>query len=137
MSRTRPIPATFAGLFGLVAAFASVHGCDDPGTLQAIRIDSAVVRSSSVQPDPDRTWEYDLADVRPDSVLTVLWQAGLPLEVAWRPLDYRCEDPRGGRLTVQLTRPDARMAEHGFVAGTGRLVCSEELVRYVVSWVEG
>jgi hypothetical protein len=102
-----------------------------------MQIDSVVVRSSSVQPDPGRTWEYDLAEVRPDSVLAALWQAGLPLEVAWRPLDYRCEDPRGGRLTVQLTRPDTGMAERGFVAGTGRLVCSEELMRYVVSWVGG
>lgn len=126
-----------AVVLGLGTALVAVPGCDDPGTLRAIHVDSTVVRSSSVQPDPGRTWEYDPAGAPPDSVLATLWQLGFPLEVAWRPIAYRCDDPRGPRLTVQLARQDERMADHDFVQGTGRLACSEELMRYVVSWVEG
>ncbi len=136
MSRKRPVIGAVA-LVVLGAALAAVPGCDDPGTVQGIRIDSTVVRASTVQPDPARTWEADLPGARPDSVLAALWHAGLPLDVAWRPIDYRCEDPRGPRLTVQLSEPDARMADHGFVPGTGRLACSEELMRYLVLLVEG
>jgi hypothetical protein len=126
-----------AAALGLGTVLTAPTACDDPGTVEGIHVDSAVVRSSSVQPDPARTWEHDLAEVRPDSALASLWRAGLPVEVAWRPLDYRCEDPRGGRLTVQLTDADGRMADHGFRPGTGRLACSEELMRYLVVRVEG
>jgi hypothetical protein len=136
MHRHRAVGIALA-LTGLGAAIGSLPGCDDPGTLRAVRVDSAVVRSSSVQPDAARTWEAERSDVRPDSTLVALLEDGLPVEVAWRPLLYRCDDPRGPRLTVQLTRPDARMATRGFTPGTGRLGCSEELMRYVASWIEG
>lgn len=121
------------GLATLGAALAGVPGCDDSTSVEVIRIDSTLVASSTAAPDPSRTYEYDLAEVRPDSVLTALWIAGLPVEVAWLPVDYRCDDIRGARLTVQLSAPDARMAEHDFSPGAGRLPCAEELVRYVIS----
>lgn len=136
-TRVAPSLSALVGAVCLGFALSGVVACDDPGTLQMIRVDSTVVRAATVQPDPDRTWEADRADVRPDSMLAALEVDGLPLEVAWRPVDYRCDDPRGARLTVQLTRDDARMAAHGFTHGTGRLACAEELVRYTVSWVEG
>jgi len=136
MHRRRTVPMALA-LAGLGAALGGLPGCDDPGTFRAVRVDSTVVRSSTVQPDAERTWEADRGDVRPDSTLVALLEDGLPVDVAWRPLIYRCDDPRGPRLTVQLTRPDARMATHGFTPGTGRLGCSEELMRYLVSWIEG
>ena len=59
---------------------------------------------------------------------------GSPCEDGWRPLYYRCDDPRGPRLTVQLAAPRARL-RHGLPRlrrGTGRLACSAELMRYVV-----
>ncbi len=124
---------TFLGLMTLGAALAGVPGCDDPASVGDVRIDSTVVASSTVDPDPARTYEYDFSAVRPDSVLQALWRAGLPLEVAWLPVDYRCDDIRGARLTVELAAPDSRMADHDFSPGTGRLLCAEELVRYVVS----
>jgi len=123
----------FLGSMTLGAALAGIPGCDDPTSVEHVQIDSTVVASSTVTPDPARAYEYDFSAVRPDSVLSALWMAGLPVEVAWLPVDYRCDDPRGERLTVQLTEPDARMADHDFSPGTGRLMCAEELVRYVVS----
>lgn len=119
------------------AALAGSSACDDPSAVRDVSVDSAVVLSAGVVPDPARTYEYDRASVRPDSALAALWRAGLPVEVAWRPLHYRCLDPRGARLTVELTAPDPRMADYDFSLGTGRLPCSEDLVRYTVSWGEG
>jgi hypothetical protein len=122
------------GLATLGAALAGIPGCDDSTSVEFVHIDSTVVASSTATPDPARTYEYDLAEVRPDSVLSALWIAGLPVEVAWLPVDYRCDDIRGPRLTVQLTAPDTpRMAAHDFTPGTGRLMCAEKLVRYVIT----
>jgi hypothetical protein len=95
-------------------------------------LDSMVVLSVDVSPAPERTYEYDSPLVRPDSVLSALWRTGLVFEAAWLPLDYRCEDPRGPRLTVQLPRADTRMADQGFSLGTGRLACATELMQYVL-----
>jgi len=129
----RRIPL-FLGLATLGATLAGVPGCDDSTSVEFVQIDSTIVASSTATPDPARTYEYDLAEVHPDSVLSALWIAGLPVEVAWLPVDYRCDDVRGPRLTVQLTEADIpRMAAHDFAPGTGRLMCAETLVRYVIT----
>jgi len=123
-----PIVAIAIGIVTLVALTA----CSDPSGPSELVVDSAVVSSESVTPAEGRTYEYDFAEVRPDSVLRALWRDGLALEVAWRPLYYRCDDARGPRLTVQLAAPDSGMASHDFTPGTGRLGCSTDLMRYVV-----
>jgi len=129
----RRIPV-FLVLATLGAALAGAPGCDHSTSVEFVQIDSTLVASSTATPDPARTYEYDLAEVRPDSVLSALWIAGLPVEVAWLPVDYRCDDVRGARLTVQLTALDTpRMAAHDFSPGTGRLLCAERLVRYVIT----
>lgn len=115
---------------------AALAACTNPTTTAVtpglLVVDSMVVPSQGVSPAPERTYEYDSPLVRPDSVLSTLWRAGLSFDAAWLPLDYRCEDPRGPRLTVQLPRPDARMANHDFTLGTGRLGCATELTKYVL-----
>lgn len=118
----------------VVGAILASGGCGDSGEPPLVTIDSTTVASTSVEPniDPERTYEYDFSEVRTDSVLIALWEAGLPLSQAWYPIAYVCEDTRGPRLTVELTVADVRMAEHDFVPGTGRLLCSELLRRYVV-----
>ena len=115
------------------ATLAALAACSDPAGVSDLVVDSAVVSSGSVTPAEGRTYEYDFGEVLPDSVLLALWQAGIQLETAWRPIAYRCEDARGPRLTVQLLSADDRMSEHDFTLGTGRLGCSEWLMRYVVS----
>jgi hypothetical protein len=115
------------------AVAAALPACSDPGGVSDVVVDSVVVSSETVTPAEGRTYEYDFAEVRPDSVLLALWRAGFALEVAWRPLHYACEDARGARLTVQLAAPDSAMALHDFTPGTGRLRCSADLMRYVVS----
>jgi hypothetical protein len=119
---------------GIAAWAAALAACTNPttgvGSVPFV-VDSMVVPSQGVSPASERTYEYDPPLVRPDSVLSALWRAGLPFEAAWLPLDYRCEDPRGPRLTVQLPRADARMADHDFTLGTGRLGCATELTKYV------
>jgi hypothetical protein len=116
-----------------VAVAAASTACSDPGGVSDVVVDSVVISSESVTPVEGRTYEYDFAEVRPDSVLLALWRAGFAVEVAWRPLHYVCEDARGARLTVQLAASDSGIAAHGFSPGTGRLRCSVDLMRYVVS----
>jgi hypothetical protein len=132
--RSRRGSPLFLGLTALGLALAGIPGCDDSTSVEFVQIDSTIVASSTATPDPARAYEYDLAEVHPDSVLSALWIAGLPVEVAWLPVDYRCDDIRGARLTVQLTLADTpRMAAHDFSPGTGRLMCAEKLVRYVIT----
>ena len=125
---------------------AAAQACADAGPDIVPTIDSTTVASADVvvRLDPARTYEYDFTTARVDSVLAALWTAGLPLEEAWRPLEDMCLDPRGPRLTVALEQPDdARMADHDFQLGTGRLACSTQLRQYVFGnppgsfWVVG
>jgi hypothetical protein len=97
-------------------------------------VDSAVIATGDWVDslDPTRTYEYDFAEVRPDSVLFALYDDGIPLVRAFLPLHYLCEDARGGRLTVELEEPDGKMDPHDFSLGTGRLRCSPDVRRYVV-----
>lgn len=130
----RSVPGGLPGLgCGMLAVTVAVAGCGDPLAFREVQVDSSVVRSATVTPDPDRSYEYDRFEPRVDSVLTALWRDGIPIEVAWRPIDYLCADARGERLTVQLERADARMNAHDFSPGTGRLACASHLMQYVVS----
>lgn len=134
MEIPRTLTASLAVL--TVCALICLPGCtgsDAVTDVTDVVIDSTVISSEGVAPVEGRTYEYDFASSRPDSVLSALWLDGIAVDVAWRPLHYLCEDVRGGRLTVQLTAPDAAMAEHDFTLGTGRLVCSLDLMRYRVS----
>jgi len=142
-SRTR------ATLLHLVGA-AILTGCGSDRSVAidqsaAIRVDSLLVASSGVTPDPQRTYEYRLPSVgpdstaqrplpaaRPDSILPALVRAGLAVTTAWRPEAYICLDIVGPRLTVELAAPDDRMTQHDFVLGTGRLLCSNRLWQYVL-----
>ena len=126
--RSAAVMAATAVVAAATAACSSTVSIDE-----RIVVDSLQVTSSGVTPAPERTYEYDFSGVRPDSVLPALWKAGIRVGTAWRPLDYRCEDVRGPRLTVQLEEPDERMAEHDFSPGTGRLACSERLMRYTLT----
>jgi hypothetical protein len=121
-----------AAACGAAFGVSGLPGCSDATGIHGVAIDSSVVQSADVSPAEGRTYEYDFAEVDADSVLSALWIDGLPVEVAWLPLDYRCEDARGARLTVQLTAPDQRMAGRDFTLGTGRLRCSLELIQFVV-----
>jgi hypothetical protein len=120
-----------------LAAVGNLAACSNPDGVSHLVVDSVVVSSESVAPAEGRTYEYDFAEVRPDSVLRALWTDGFAPEVAWRPLHYLCEDPRGPRLTVQLAAPEPDMARHHFSLGTGRLRCSTDLMQYVVSALPG
>lgn len=119
------------------AAALALAACDSPTTLSyrttQVGVDSTVVSSQDVSPDPTRTYEYRSAQVRPDSLLLDLWHQGIYVQKGWYPLGYRCEDPIGPRLTVQLPGPDARMVKHGFNLGTGRLGCAANLTQYVLN----
>lgn len=83
--------------------------------------------------DPALTYEHDFARVDPDSILTALLRARIPVVRAWLPLDDRCADPRGARFTVELARPDDRILRLDFRLGTGRLACATTLRRFVVT----
>ncbi|MDH3455487.1 MAG: hypothetical protein OER90_01480 [Gemmatimonadota bacterium] len=124
-------------VLGLVSS--AVPACTDTGPDVMPPIDSTIVASADVivRIDPLRTYEYDLSSGRVDSVLTALWTARLPVEEAWLPLNYMCLDPRGPRLTVALERPSARMADHDFQLGNGRLACSQDLRQYVIGTPPG
>lgn len=117
---------------GLVCCLAVA--CSDAEPVAIPHVDSTIVASADVVGtiDPARTYEYDLLLTRVDSVLFALTAAGLAVEEAWWPLAYMCLDVRGPRLTVALIAPSARMADHDFQPGTGRLACSVELRQYVV-----
>lgn len=120
------------GLWAALPAALLVACSSEPPTASLPAIDSSLVASAAVTPDPARTYEYDVGTVRVDSVLRALWRAGLSVAVAWLPVQYLCEDLRGPRLTVELAAPDDRMAQHDFAPGTGRLQCSEQLWQYSV-----
>ena len=124
-------------IIGLVSSV--VVACSDTAPDIFPRMDSTIVASADVAPrvDPSRTYEYDFSSVRVDSVLPALWTAGLPIIEAWLPLDYACEDPRGERLTVALAQPDARMTDHDFRLGTGRLMCATQLRQYMIGTPPG
>lgn len=82
--------------------------------------------------DPARTYEYRFTTVRPESVITALLDAGIPVEEAYLPLDNVCLDPRGPVFTVTLLEPDTRILAHDFDPGTGRLACATLVRRYRV-----
>lgn len=82
--------------------------------------------------DTTRTYEYRFVQVDPDSLLTALWNAGVPVTQAWLPLDNRCADPRGPVFTVELSKPDPAILAFDFLLGTGRLACATQLRRYRV-----
>lgn len=132
-----PWPAWGLVVLGLVSS--TVPACTDIGPGVMPPIDSTIVASADVvvRIDPRRTYEYDGNSGRVDSVLTALWAARLPVEEAWRPLDYLCLDIRGPRLTVALEQPNARMADHDFQLGNGRLECSPQLRQYVIGTPPG
>ncbi len=128
------------GLTILVLVSSTVSACIDGGPDAMPPLDSTTVASADVTPrvDPLRTYEHDYSWARADSVLPALWAAGLRVEEAWRALNYMCLDARGPRLTVALERPDdARMADHDFILGDGRLVCSPQLRQYVIGTPPG
>jgi len=106
---------------------------DEP-TSPVVLVDSSMVASATIVAniDPTRTYEYDFSAVRSDSVLVALWNAGLSVTQAWRPVAYRCFDALGPRLTVELATPDSRMESYDFRLGTGRLACSQDLWQYVL-----
>lgn len=144
--RHRLVRSTVWHLRGAVSGIATTAlvstilvACTDTAPDVIPRIDSTIVASADVAPrvDPSRTYEYDFSTVRVDSVLPALWTAGIPLIEAWLPLDYRCDDVRGARLTVALAQPDARMTDHDFRLGTGRLMCATQLRQYLMGTPPG
>ena len=99
------------------------------------KIQTSIIPVSALpqQFDEERVFEYMYAKVDPESVLTELWKADIPVAQAWLPLDNLCMDPRGPRFTVDLTKVDVRIAEFQFTHGSGRLHCATMLKRYVIS----
>ncbi len=94
--------------------------------------DIRVINSSEAPQfiDYERTYEYNFSSVNPESVLTVLWRSGFKISQAWLPIDYRCLDMIGARLTVELVKPDDRIKGFDFRNGTGRLSCASKLMWY-------
>ena len=139
-ARVPPVTGGARSLAVLVLVWSTASACIDGGPDSMPPLDSTTVASADVTPriDPLRTYEHDYSWARADSVLPALWSAGLRVEEAWRALNYMCLDARGPRLTVALERPDdARMADHDFRPGTGRLGCSPQLRQYVIGTPPG
>lgn len=98
------------------------------GVVKEVVPASAVVGSF----DTTRTYEYRFVRANADSLFAALLDANMAVTQAWEPLDNRCLDPRGPVFTVELARPDPRVATFDFVPGTGRLTCATQLRRYRV-----
>ena len=121
-----PTPPLAAVILALVAAACEGGPAGGPVVLQDIVPANVVVASL----DTARTYEYAFTQADPDSLIAVLWNAGLPLTQAWLPLDNLCADPRGPVFTVELEHPDPGIRAYDFVLGTGRLACATRLRRY-------
>lgn len=78
-------------------------------------------------------FEYRYAEAKPESLLIVLWEAGIPVVQAWFPQDNVCMDIRGPRFTVELASDDRRIEAFGFIKGSGRLACATKLVWFTIS----
>ena len=125
---SRPIGA-LALLLALVVACGGRTSSDRP----IIRSEIVSAREVVGQLDASRTYEYQFTLVDPESLLTALWRAHLPISQALLALDNRCLGPRGPLFTVELTQPDPRILDHDFRLGLGGLVCATTLKRFTVS----
>jgi len=114
------------------AAVVLLLACGDAPAGPAIFEDVVATDAVIGRLDPARTYEYRFIAVRPESVLTTLLDAGLPVDEAYLPLDNLCLDPRGPAFTVVLVEPDVRVLAHDFDPGTGRLACATLLRRFRV-----
>jgi hypothetical protein len=113
----------------LLAACQSANEPDAP----RIQIDTVPSVDILAQLDTARTYEHRFGSVDAESVLVALWRDDLPATRAWWPIDYRCLDPIGARLTVELDSADPRMLDRDFIKGTGRLACATNLEQYTLS----
>lgn len=106
----------------------------EPGATERRVVVAEIVPASAVVGsfDTTRTYEYRFVRANADSLVAALLDADTEVTQAWEPLDNRCLDPRGPVFTVELARPDPRVAAFDFVAGTGRLTCATQLRRYRV-----
>jgi len=118
----------------VAACLLGAVGCEDDAPFEP-GFQSEVVSAADVlaRLDTARTYEYRFSMIEPESLLVVVARTDLPLEYAWWPLDYRCLDPLGPRLTVELQRADPRILDLDFQKGTGRLVCATMLRQYTPS----
>lgn len=83
--------------------------------------------------DSARTYEYlRQAGVNPESLLVALALGGIPVEVAYQPLDNLCLGPLGPAFTVVLAVAELRITDYEFRRGTGRLACATRLRRYTI-----
>ncbi len=99
------------------------------------KIQTTIISGSQLPKDFDSTttfW-YTLSAVEPESLLVELWKAGIPVCVAWLPLDNLCMDLIGPRFTVQLSEEDLRILGYNFARGPGRLACATQLKLFTIS----
>lgn len=132
--RSRAPCAAFAAVALALASPGCAGSPAEPGDPERRGVVKEVVPASAVvgSLDTTRTYEYRFVRANADSLFAALLDADMAVTQAWEPLDNRCLDPRGPVFTVELARPDLRVATFDFVPGTGRLTCATQLRRYRV-----
>ncbi|MBX2990289.1 MAG: hypothetical protein KF749_03865 [Bacteroidetes bacterium] len=121
----------FAVVFSLLTGFGA---CKETNTIDARAF---VVSEIGVNEVPQFgstsfIFFYNSNLVNPETLLSELIAAGIPVVQAWLPLDNRCADPVGARFTVELSENDTRIENYGFARGAGRLECATKLKHYAV-----
>jgi hypothetical protein len=82
--------------------------------------------------DESRAFHYKYESVNPDSILTELWLAGIPVTRGLLPVDNLCSGPIGPRFTVELAKEVDTIRKFDFVPGSGRLMCATKVREYLV-----
>jgi hypothetical protein len=119
----------------LIAPLLVALSCNSSNNVEDPLIQNSTIPVSNLPRyfDESRLFQYKFSRVNPESLLTELWRAGIPVSQAWLPLDNRCMDPVGPRFTVELFANDGRMEKFDFLNGSGRLACATMLKRYVIT----
>jgi len=111
-----------------------LFGCDTPTPIEANRpaMQVTIISSASLPKnfEDGLLFEYEQAKVEPESLLTELLDADIPVVQAWLPLDNRCMDAIGPRFTIELRQNDALVSKFDFKQGSGRLECATTLKHY-------
>ena len=109
-------------------------GCDSSSITGQPAIESTIISTDDLPKlAAKRTFESRVSRTDPEALLIDLLSAGIPILRAWQPLDNRCDDPLGGRFTVELIRANSDILDFGFAPGTGRLFCATTLQQFTIS----
>ncbi len=126
-----------ASVITLAVFFTMLSGCDRQTPVEENRpaFQVTTISSGSLPKNFDEGlfFEYKQVNVKPESLLTELLDADIPVVQAWLPLDNRCMDPIGPRFTIELRQKDDLVSEFDFKQGSGRLACATTLKHYVIT----